>query len=144
MPRIHNVNANGPTPNLPKYFTRIPPVCELEIPEWPFPEGATDTQKFFWKKLWKQGVAHLWHRSQCYDAVARYCIQLSRIALGLDLGAACHAECRQSEDKLGLTPKAQYQLFIVIDDGVDEVEPATDIPKHKKEKGRNRPDQFTG
>ena len=92
-------------------------------------------------KLWHKPQAHLWHQTRCFEAVARYVIQLGKID-ARTASASDHAEIRQSEERLAMTPASMYRLYLVVDDEIDEVEEPAELGEAQKKRLSNRPKNF--
>lgn len=95
------------------------PACGFDgvVPVWPLvkrPEGAED----LWVELWRSPQALVWSEggSAHVRLVARYAVILL-ICEGPDATAALLSECRQLEDRLGLSPMAMKRLQWEISDG---------------------------
>lgn len=70
-----------------------------------------------WADLWALPQAVEWERGHHVLFVARYA-QLLEVAEQPGASAALLNECRQMEDRLGLTPLAMHRLnWKVVDDG---------------------------
>jgi hypothetical protein len=96
-----------------------------EIPDWPL-ETATEAELWRWEQVWRSPAAALWVRMgpATYLLVARYV----RDALIVENDshttvaiAHLHAEVRQLEDRLGLSPLAMLRLrWEIVADEVEE------------------------
>lgn len=79
-----------------------------EVPRWPLrqaPEGIDD----LWCELWRTPQAQMWAEFGWTRLVARYA-QILWDCEGPDATAAMLGECRQLEDRLGLSPMAMKRL----------------------------------
>lgn len=79
-----------------------------EVPDWPlnhFPEGHRE----LWVELWRTPQAQMWVEFGWTRLVARYA-QILLICEGPEATAALLGECRQLEDRLGLSPMAMKRL----------------------------------
>lgn len=89
---------------------------EGDVPVWPLvkcPEGVED----LWVELWRSPQASAWSEggSAHVRLVARYAVILL-ICEGPAATAALLSECRQLEDRLGLSPMAMKRLQWEIGD----------------------------
>jgi len=99
-------------------------------PKWPLPE-QTDREKEIWRRVWRTPAAAAWERLGWQDIVARYVRTLARAEL-LSAGTSTLAECRQFEDRLGLTPLAMLRLrWEVAADEVAERRAARSAPSSR-------------
>lgn len=79
-----------------------------EIPDWPlnyFPDGY----ELLWRELWRTPQAEMWAEFGWTRLVARYA-KILLICEGPEATAALLGECRQLEDRLGLSPMAIKKL----------------------------------
>lgn len=89
-------------------------------PKWPGPGVLDAGGRRLWRELWATPMAVAWDRHGWIRVVARYVAALSAAEAGLADGrpnATLLAECRQLEDRLGLTPMAMLRLRWEVDGG---------------------------
>ena len=97
-------------------------------PAWPMADKPTAAELHAWAYVWKLPQAVAWERMNSQRTVARYCRTL---AASEEPGAtaAILSECRQLEDRLGLSPMALLRLrWTIVDDEVLEAEAARTAP----------------
>ena len=97
-------------------------------PAWPMSDKPTAAELHAWAYVWKLPQAVAWERMNSQRTVARYCRTL---AASEEPGAtaAILSECRQLEDRLGLSPMALLRLrWTIVDDEVLEAEAARTAP----------------
>lgn len=144
MGRTHKMgNSRGVAPVMPSYFTRLPPVCQEPIPEWPLLNEPDDTEKEYWEQLWRSPQATLWHRTRCYIIVARY-VELLTKSTDTGLGTGELGEIRQMEDRLAMTPKSMYALYVVVDEEAEDMEYPTKLGENQKKRVQERNRVFKG
>lgn len=82
-----------------------------DAPTWPL-AGATGLERDLWVELWATPQAVAWERNRWTRVVARYVQVLLMAEAPADgmYSAALLGECRQLEDRLGLTPMAMMRL----------------------------------
>lgn len=93
-----------------------------DVPDWPlnsFPEGW----KELWRELWCTPQAFAWAGFGWTRLVARYA-QILLICEGPNATAALLGECRQLEDRLGLSPMAMKRLQWEISSELPETDGA--------------------
>src|SRR5688500_8164260 len=78
------------------------------VPAWPLSK-ASAAERAAWNELWRLPQAVVWERVRCSRVVARYVRLLVPVERG---GASAFqgSECRQLEDRLGLTPLSMKRL----------------------------------
>lgn len=82
------------------------------IPAWPL-DGSTAAELALWSEVWVSPQAFAWEALGMERVVARYV----RVVIGAearDAAGALLGECRQLEDRLGLSPMALLRLRWVI------------------------------
>jgi hypothetical protein len=145
MARPHKVDSNrGVQPNKPSYFTKLPPVCTRPVPEWPLQVAPRPHEKEYWNTLWKSPQAEIWHQTRCYIIVARYCIYLVKLTTENGGSASELGELRQMEDRLALSPKSMYALYLTVDEETEVVEYPTELGEVQKSRLSRRPQVFQG
>jgi hypothetical protein len=85
---------------------------DREVPPWPLQDPAAPDEQRAWVHVWSLPQAEAWALMRCERIVARYCRLLVRAERGKGdgSGVAYQNECRQLEDRLGLNPKAAFNL----------------------------------
>jgi len=84
-------------------------------PRWPLPGEHSDLESEMWGQLWSTPQAVAWESLGWTRVVARY----ARVAVQAELGAGgatILSECRQLEDRLGLSPMAMKRLQWQVED----------------------------
>lgn len=79
-------------------------------PPWPLPGKPTAAERDAWSDMWKTPQAVAWEELGWTRSVARYC----RVLVEAERRGAptmIRAECRQMEDRLGLSPKSMRMLL---------------------------------
>lgn len=101
-------------------------------PAWPLSE-ASDDEIALWRELWRTPQAAAWEKLGWTRVVGRYArLCVAAEAHGAKITLA--GECRQMEDRLGLSPMAMLRLRWKIDEG-DEV---ADARKRREPSTRER------
>ncbi len=93
-------------------------------PPWPLSE-ASELESELWAELWSSPQAVAWEASRWTRVVARYarlCISAEEPGAKITLAG----ECRQMEDRLGLSPMSMLRLRWKID-SADEVAAAREV-----------------
>jgi hypothetical protein len=101
-------------------------------PQWPLEEPPSDAERRIWQDLWRLPAAVVWERQSAHRLVARY-VKLAAICeRPSEVKAATLAECRQAEDRLGLSPAAAARMHWTVGDGA----PADVVPLPEKPRRR--------
>ena len=101
--------------NKPAEVTALPAAGrQAPAPRWPI-SGPSDAEAEIWAELWATPQAVAWESLGWTRIVARY----ARVAVAAECGeggAMILAECRQLEDRLGLSPMAMKRLQWQVED----------------------------
>jgi len=89
-------------------------------PEWPLIEKQTAREREAWEALWRTPQSVAWETLGWTRSVARYCrVMLEAEKRGAP--AMTRAECRQMEDRLGLSPKSMRMLlWEIVENEIDD------------------------
>lgn len=109
-----------------------------DTPEWPLPGKPSVREREAWRDLWSTPQAVAWEKLGWTRSVARYCrVMVEAEERGAP--AMTRAECRQMEDRLGLSPKSMRMLlWEVVENEVDtkrQEQAATDVRRRIKAVG---------
>ena len=102
--------------NKPAEVTALPAAGRQGAPpRWPLPGEQSDMEAELWGQLWATPQAVAWESLGWTRIVARY----ARVAIMAEMavgGAQVMSECRQLEDRLGLSPMAMKRLQWHVDE----------------------------
>lgn len=122
----------GPLPNPnarrrrynPVPAVRLPAERSGPVPPWPLDEPPSGAERRIWEYVWHLPAAVVWERQSAHRLVARYVKLAALCERPSEVKAATLAECRQAEDRLGLSPAAAARMHWTVDDS----DPATLTP----------------
>lgn len=80
------------------------------VPDWPLPGKPTAVERDAWRDLWATPQSVIWEELGWTRNVARFCRVMCE-AEKRGASTMVRAECRQMEDRLGLTPKSMRMLL---------------------------------
>lgn len=103
-PNARRRNARVGVQMLPAEGRQGPP------PAWPAMPKPSKAEADTWRYLWGLPHAAMWDKLRMHRVVARYARLLVAAESSAD-GLAAAGECRQMEDRLGLSPKAMRGLL---------------------------------
>lgn len=107
-----------------------------DFPAWPFAD-QTEAERMRWERVWEKPMAAMWIRMDIAEVVARYvrvCVDIENQTSVNIAGTNMHAEARQLEDRLGLSPMALLRLRweIVPDEVAEKKEEKTSAKRRLK------------
>jgi hypothetical protein len=130
----------GPAPKHPSERRRrnpVPTTVELpaegrqgDPPAWPLSK-PTKSELAVWGELWKTPQSVAWERLGWFRTIGRYARLVTK-AEKPGASAFINSECRQMEDRIGLTPMSMLRLrWEIVRDEVSEQREVSSAPRER-------------